>query len=147
MDRDRSTGQVLLDGVAGKMDRLRKARAIFDRYLPPNSNNIVCHWHKEINGPGIRRTDMDVTPRGSQFIDYDVPCDVLSTNGAILQHRPPSVRAWIRQPVAVRETEPTILMGGYCASVARTFAPADKQTKYGSSISSTTFLRPPVSQN
>lgn len=96
----------------------------------------MCHWHKEINGPGIRRTDMDVTPRGSQFIDYDVPCDVLSTNGAILQHRPPSVQAWIRQPVAVKETEPTILMGGYCASVARTFAPADKQTKYGSSMSS-----------
>jgi hypothetical protein len=96
---------------------------------------------------GIRRTDVDVTPRGSQFIDYDVPCDDLMTNGAMLQYRPP---CWIRQPMAVRATEPTILMGGRGAGVARTFGrQTDKPKMWGSSsISSRNiFLQLNESQN
>ena len=37
------TGQVLLDGVAGQMDRLRKARAIFDRYLPQTQTATISY--------------------------------------------------------------------------------------------------------
>jgi len=76
---------------------------------------------------------VDVTPRGSQFIDYDAPCDVLTTNGAI-SATPSAVHASAdnlgsRQSVAVRATEPSVLMSGHCSGVARIFAQQTKKNK------------------
>jgi hypothetical protein len=116
-------------------------------FLPKQQQNRLSTGFSRATGsenqwPGIRRTDVDVIPRGSQFIDYDVPCDVLTTNGAILRHRQSAIRAHARMDITrCQGDRTTVLMGGYFAGVAKNIRLGNKPqsprtTEY------TTFLRP-----